>query len=212
MKQYEADSLLEAIKSNSPVAQASFIVDSSPLEFIDVDDSIEFHAGRLLFLLRFAAADGKNGNNFIKGRTKLAKLDFFLRYPLYLEKALRKIGGDDLAVHLKERERQSIESTMIKYKYGPWDHKYYDIFAYLIAKGFMEIDSKQGVDNLKITKTGKRAISMLSQHESYQDIEKRCKIINSAFGRYSGTRLKNFIYDHFPEIVGLRLGSIIEGV
>lgn len=44
----------------------------------DPDDAVDFHASRLLLLLNLC---GTNPGPGIEGRTKFAKLDFFLRYP-----------------------------------------------------------------------------------------------------------------------------------
>ena len=43
---------------------------------LSADDIIEFHLARLLLLLKFCGTAGR-----IEGLTKMAKLDFFARYP-----------------------------------------------------------------------------------------------------------------------------------
>ncbi|MEG1452058.1 hypothetical protein [Brevundimonas sp.] len=49
------------------------------------------HLMRLLILLRCADKRGRTPKP-VEGITKLAKLDFLLRYPVYLERALLKLG------------------------------------------------------------------------------------------------------------------------
>lgn len=56
----------------------------------DLDQSPELHATRILLLLNAFAEEGQCG--VIDGLTKLAKLDFLLRYPVMLERALRAKG------------------------------------------------------------------------------------------------------------------------
>ena len=51
-----------------------------------LDDETDLHAARLLLLLD--AFVGDKDDTAIKGLTKLAKLDFLLRYPVMLKKAL----------------------------------------------------------------------------------------------------------------------------
>jgi hypothetical protein len=73
-------------------------------EPLDVDDVPEFHAARLLLLLRFY---GRSPGGEIAGRTKLAKLDFFVRYPRFLEAAvarLRSEGRDVPEYHVQPRK------------------------------------------------------------------------------------------------------------
>jgi len=209
MSQFE--SFLDAITANENIKHVSFMVDSSPLLFFELQDAIEFHASRLLLLIKFCGSEIEEGPA-IKGRTKLAKLDFFLRYPFYLNKALQKLGREDLALHLEERETRSIEATMIRYKYGPWDKKYYDVFAYLMAKGLMAIVPKGGIDHFALTPEGEAVVEMFLRQDAYNELVKRCQIIKKALGRRSGASLKEFIYRNFPEIVRQSVGSIIEGV
>ena len=209
MRQYER--LLDRIKASENIKRTSFVVDPSPLEFFEPEETIEFHASRLLFLLRFCGSELEEGSA-IKGRTKLAKLDFFLRYPIYLNKALQKLGREDIALHLEEHETQSIEATMIRYKYGPWDKKYYDVFAYLIAKGLMVIVYKGGIDHFVLTPGGEVVVEMLLQQDVYRELVNRCRVIKKALGKRSGKSLKEFIYRNFPEIVRQPVGSIIEGM
>jgi hypothetical protein len=59
------------------------------VNWLEGDDSL--HLGRLLVLLE--AFGGRRGDQPIEGLTKLAKLDFLLRYPVYLERAWRTMSG-----------------------------------------------------------------------------------------------------------------------
>src|SRR5438445_13586516 len=88
--------------------------------------------GRLLLLINTFTT----GTKSMEGRTKLAKLDFFLRYPAYLERALVILGPVDFSV--PEEERGNIEATMIRYRFGPWDPSYFSLLGVLIGKGLVE--------------------------------------------------------------------------
>jgi len=57
----------------------------SPKEIFSIDDNIPYHASRLLLVLRFAGRPVSAPR--IEGRTKFVKLDFFVRYPQFLERA-----------------------------------------------------------------------------------------------------------------------------
>jgi len=54
---------------------------------IVADDVPEFHAARLLLLLMLCGTRAR-----VQGLTKMAKLDFFLRYPQFFKEACRQLG------------------------------------------------------------------------------------------------------------------------
>ena len=104
---------------------------------VQLDDAVDLHAARLLILLNaFATPDG---NGKIEGITKLAKLDFLLRYPAMLERALRAKGRTIRDVRLEDHEAKSVESQMVRYRFGPWDHRYREFINVLIAKNLASV-------------------------------------------------------------------------
>src|SRR5688572_12691214 len=78
---------------------------------------------RLLLLIDAFSHPGRS----LEGRTKLAKLDFFLRYPAYFSRALLARGGTRPTRAVLDAARQAadegdtIENRMVRYRYGPWD-------------------------------------------------------------------------------------------
>ena len=100
--------------------------------FIELEENDDMHMGRLLILLNAFA--GRTGKGTIKGLTKLAKLDFLLRYPVYLERALSIKKAPTSKARVAEHERKSVESKMIRYKYGPWDFRYRRFINLLVSK------------------------------------------------------------------------------
>src|SRR6266702_1664896 len=97
-----------------------------------LEDADELHEGRLLILL--AAFCGKGGTREVAGLTKLAKLDFLLRYPVLLERALKARGKSASAVQVEEHERDNVESKMVRYRFGPWDPRHRRFVNLLAAK------------------------------------------------------------------------------
>lgn len=86
---------------------------------LEGDDSL--HLGRLLLLIDAFA--GRKGEHPIEGLTKLAKLDFLLRYPAYLERALVVRKAPEAAAQVQEFERNSVEAHMVRFRFGPWDYQ-----------------------------------------------------------------------------------------
>jgi len=164
------------------------------------DESTEFHAARILLLLYYAGGQRKKS---IQGRTKIAKLDFFIRYPTYLIKAAQ-------IKHLRTTLHPiaQLESRMIRFRYGPWDENYYNTFSYLVAKDLVSINNSKKGDVFQLTDRGKTAAEELRGVE-FDEIIERCKLVYELFGTSSGTSIKEFIYDNFPEIVAKPLGESI---
>jgi hypothetical protein len=166
-------------------------------EPLDVDDVPEFHAARLLVLLRIC---GEGSRNTIKGRTKLAKLDFFIRYPHFLEVAVNRRKRAGVAAQPYEAGTEGVESNMIRYRYGPWDHRYYNWIALLRARGLITIGG--AVETYTLTKEGRAAADTLASHDAFGAVVERCQAAASAFAGMSGTELKRFVYATFEEEVG----------
>lgn len=171
----------------------------------DLDERNELHMSRILVLMR--AFGGRTGRQSFDGLTKLAKLDFLLRYPRFLERALIAKGLDGNRVGLKHHEEKSIESKMIRYHYGPWDPRHRKILNLLIAKGLVQaIEGSPTL--LRLTHKGVEIANILNTRESHSDLVERALILADEF-HMTGTKLKKFIYKTFPEIVNLRRGEEI---
>jgi hypothetical protein len=59
-----------------------------------------------------------------------------------------------------------------------------------------------------LTSSGLEKASILSRDDSFEDIVSRAHLLKTHFD-IGAMRLKNFIYETFPEIVSLKLGQEI---
>ena len=96
---------------------------------LDRDEDV--HLARIIVLLK---AFSRPDLPAIEGITKLAKLDFLLRYPSCLEKALIARGVAAKNIPVDDFERLTIEARMIRYRYGPWDHRYRRFLNTLVGR------------------------------------------------------------------------------
>lgn len=180
----------------------------------DLESDDDLHLARLLILL--GAFAGRNKTGTVEGLTKLAKLDFLLRYPVYLERALeaRKRARQDATIKPKEEaavqehERHSVESAMVRFKFGPWDHRYRRFLNLLIAHGLATVSLEGRAYHIGLTAAGYAKAQQLAAMEENKDLASRTRVVKRCFDM-GGTSLKDFIYDTFPEIVSLRLGEEI---
>lgn len=172
----------------------------------DLDGVPELHAARLILLL--AAFDGEEESGSIEGLTKLAKLDFLLRYPVMLERALQAKGCTTRDVLLEDHERQSVESEMVRYRFGPWDHRYREFLNILVAKGLATISIEGRKVVILLTKKGREIASQLSADPVFEPYARRSTLLKRNFDM-TATNLMRFIYKTFPEIVTLRSNKAI---
>lgn len=172
----------------------------------DLDQSPELHAARLLLLLDAFAKEGQNGA--IEGLTKLAKLDFLLRYPVMLERALEAKGRSSREVQLEDHERHSVESEMVRYRFGPWDHRYRELLNILVAKDLTSISIEGRKVVITLTEQGRDLARQLDGQELFEQYSRRARLLQRHFDM-TATNLMKFIYDTFPEIVTLRSNEAI---
>jgi hypothetical protein len=171
-----------------------------------LDGRRELHAARLLILLK--AFGGSDGDGAVEGLTKLAKLDFLLRYPLMLERALLAKGKSIRDVRLEDHERHSVESEMVRYRFGPWDHRYKELLNFLVAKGLVRINIEGRTVVLTLTESGRSLAERLSQDDLFQVYARRSELLKRHFDM-TATNLMRFIYDTFPEVITLRSNEVI---
>ena len=167
----------------------------------DLETSESLHESRLLLLLN--AFSGSDGEGSVDGLTKLAKLDFLLRYPTYLERALEKKGKSTKPVDIQPHEQKSVESKMVRYRFGPWDHRYRKLLNLLAAKGLIRLEVAGRTIKIALTDAGKECAQTLAESEENGDIVRRASSLKSHFDM-TATGLMKFIYDTFPEILSLR--------
>jgi hypothetical protein len=170
----------------------------------ELDDNL--HMARLLMLL--AAHAGKSGKP-VEGVTKLAKLDFLLRYPNCLQRALDVRGKDFAEAEIEAFERTTIESKMVRFRYGPWDHRYRRWIALLVGKGLVHVGVEGRTVKVWLTDEGRSAASQLTRSGDLSKVAERAKLVAREFGAMSGSALKAFVYETFPEITNMRWGDPI---
>jgi hypothetical protein len=164
------------------------------------DDLLEFHAARLLLLFKVCGVAGR-----IDGLTKMAKLDFFVRYPRFFNEACKALGLP------AEASEMTVESSMIRFHYGPWDDRYYHVLAFLESTELLEVAKVKNAFTLKLTDKGQAAANQLVGEPSYSSLVEQMKRVKKSLGGKAGSSLKKLIYSVFEKEVGQRtLGETIE--
>jgi hypothetical protein len=190
-----------AMKSLNRIGMASV---SIPLA---AEDLVEFHAARLLLLLNLCGVSGR-----IDGLTKLAKLDFFARYPDFFAaaKASTEPQFEKSQATISPASGEAVESAMVRHHYGPWDKRYYHVLAHLEAKGLILVSKEGRAFRIVLTGAGRDRAKTLAERPSFQLLAARMRELKKVFGARTGTSLKNLVYQLFDEEVGRRpLGQVI---
>jgi hypothetical protein len=125
-----------------------------------------------------------------------------------LERALEAKGRSSRDVQLEENERCSVESEMVRYRFGPWDHRYREFLNILVSKGLINIQMEGRKVVIGISELGHEVAGQFVGNELFDQYERRAKLLKRHFDM-AATNLMRFIYDTFPEIVSLRSNSLI---
>lgn len=167
-----------------------------------------FHISRLLLLMA-ANSGSREKNKPMDGMTKLAKLDFLLRYPNCLERALAALRRSSEEAKILEFERTTIESKMVRFRYGPWDHRYRRWVSLMAARQLVTVGVSGRTVQIWLTQEAHDIAAVLTDNVSHQSLAERAKLVSKRFGTMSGTGLKDFVYATFPELTDMKWGEEI---
>src|ERR1019366_55136 len=156
---------------------------------------------RLLLLIDAFSQHGGH----LQGRVKLAKLDFLLRYPRFFARAMAARGRH--AESPDQSSEPAIEQRMNRYRYGPWDPAYYALLGSLIGRGLVITVPESRYVGLRVTEAGHDLAAALAATEAWAAVARDARVLRTEFAEQRGTYLKNFIYQHFPEVAGSRWGE-----
>ena len=179
-------------------------------ELMEVVTSLErnddIHLARILVLLK---AFQERDQPALRGITKLAKLDFLLRYPSCLQTALMSRGVRAESIPVDDYEALTIEAKMIRYRFGPWDHRYRRFLNILAAKGLVSIEVEGQTINIDLTDIGAITADSISALPAFGRVLVRAKLLKKHLD-LRARELMEFIYDTFPELSSLQYNEDIE--
>ena len=167
-------------------------------------EDLAYHQARVLLLVT-AVANTDGHNRKLDGLTKLAKLDFLTRYPALAPTVLENLDPADSRLHLDSQdglEPTEVEAPMTRYKYGPWDDRYYPIIGSLVGRGLLKyVKGRKGSVALTPTALGKRVAADIANSSDWAEINDRCFAIADGSAGLNGTTLKNLIYGRLAALM-----------
>lgn len=170
---------------------------------LDKDEDV--HLARIIVLLKaFSQLDAAPAA--IEGITKLAKLDFLLRYPSCLEKALIARGVSAKNIPVDDFERLTIEARMIRYRYGPWDHRYRRFLNILVARRLAIVRTDGRTILIDLTPQGANLAQKLIESPAFSRVYERAVLLRKHLN-LKARALMEFIYEQFPELTSLEFNE-----
>lgn len=163
-----------------------------------------YHQARLLLLINaFSSPDRP-----LAGLTKLAKLDFLLRYPVMAQRLLPEDTSWPQGLEPTWDEQHAVESKMIRYKYGPWDDRYYPLLGALVGRQLAVFAGQDRAFAIYCTARGQHAAQALANDPEWRIVDQRTHFLRLHFD-LGGQVLKDLIYAKLPDVVALPMRSEI---
>ena len=170
-----------------------------------VVEDLAYHQARVLLLIQAVAAIPGHQRK-LDGLTKLAKLDFLVRYPALAPVVLDELTADEPKIHLSDAEVSApteVADPMIRYKYGPWDDRYYPVIGALVSRGLIKYaKGRRGSVALVSTADGKKfSQELISQEPLWSITADRCAAVAEASAGLTGNALKERIYTRLADLM-----------
>ncbi|RAV08719.1 hypothetical protein [Paenibacillus contaminans] len=158
-------------------------------QVIRLENHDDLHSIRLLILINTLV--GKKNETKISIST-LSKLDFILRYPVVLERALIQLNVIKSTV-TSEAERNSIETDMLAFSYSPWSSEFRKLLVLLSARTLITWKLNGRQIELSLTDLGKELCAQVVLNDEFVDILKQSKVIKSSFANLSLAKLDSLL-------------------
>jgi hypothetical protein len=167
-------------------------------------DDLAYHQTRVLLLVNAVAAEPDHQRK-LDGLTKLAKLDFLVRYPALAPYVLDRLESEDNRLHLSSGDRADptdVEAPMTRYKFGPWDDRYYPVIGALVSRGLLRYArGRRGSVALVPTEQGRHLAGEIATEPIWRDEWDRCRAIAEASGGMTGNALKELVYERLADLM-----------
>ena len=103
-------------------------------------------------------------------------------------------------------EHTTIESSMVRYRYGPWDHRYRRFLNILAARSLVTLIVEGRTILIDLTHRGVQLALTLSRSDEFEVVHYRADMLRKHLD-LGATRLMEFIYEEFPELNDMQLNE-----
>jgi hypothetical protein len=90
-----------------------------------------------------------------------------------------------------EDDAREAQAPMVRYKYGPWDDRYYPVIGALVGSGLLAYTrGRRGSVARKCTPQGRALARALSTSAAWRDVAARCHAVAEHVGARTGSHLR----------------------
>lgn len=91
---------------------------------------------------------------------------------------------------------------MVRYKYGPWDDRYYAIIGALVGRGLLKYTKgRKGSVALATTREGRRLADEMGKVRDWKAMAERSEAIADASSGMTGNTIKDLIYARLENLM-----------
>lgn len=174
------------------------------LDLCLLKEDLAYHQLRVLLLIS-AVSSYRGNSRKLDGLTKLAKLDFLVRYPALAHIVLDHLDPGSPGLHLGREDNAhptEVESPMVRYKYGPWDDRYYPVIGALVGRGLIRYSrGRLGSVALVPTPQGRTLCGTLAASKEWSELSDRVNSVAEASIGLTGNALKDLIYQRLAPLM-----------
>lgn len=124
-------------------------------------DPVVGHLARLLLLIEALSSHERS----VRALSTVARHDFLLRHPVVLHRVLEAQGvAMPASVGVRPSELRAVESRMLRYKFGFWDHRYYALVGRLVAMDLVVLHRVEAPIEISLSRVGEQAAQELQGH------------------------------------------------
>ena len=103
-------------------------------------------------------------------------------------------------------ERLTIEARMIRYRYGPWDHRYRRFLNILVARRLAVVRTDGCTIQIDLTPKGNDLAEKLIETPGFSRVYARAVLLSKHLN-LKARALMEFIYEQFPELTSMEFNE-----
>jgi DNA-binding PadR family transcriptional regulator len=93
---------------------------------------------------------------------------------------------------------------MVRFHYGPWDKRYYQVLAYLEGRELVTVSKEGSAFIFSLTPKGVQVAEKFRKASPFGELVAQMKAVKKVLGSKSGSKIKNLIYNMFEKEVGAK--------
>lgn len=166
-------------------------------QVIILDERDDLHLIRILILIYTLI--GKKSEKTTIELTKLAKLDFLLRYPSALETTLNNLNKKK-DISITEAEKNNIETNILSFRFSPWSSDFRRLMVLLNAKILIRWERRERYLDIHQTPEGLLLYQEILEYDEFKSMIQQSKAIKTNVSTLSMIKLDTLLSKALTEL------------